>query len=82
MVPIVWKGAGRLGLFFLVRVDGTDTSNTRSALQSKSRQQKFPETGTRLTPILNVTVFGHVHREVRHVCMRATSTQGAHRRDC
>ena len=46
MVPIVRIGAGRLRLFFLVRVGGTDTSNTRSALHSKPRQQNFPETGT------------------------------------
>ena len=60
MVPIVWKGAGRLRLFFLVRVGGTDTSNTRSALHSKPRQQKFPETGTPKVQVSDSTSNGQI----------------------
>ena len=46
MVQIVWIGAGRLRLFFLVRVGGTDMSNTRGALYSKPRQEIYVKTGT------------------------------------
>ena len=46
MVQIVWIRAGRLRLFFLVRPDGADMSNTRSALFSKPRQEIFVKTGT------------------------------------
>ena len=46
MVQVVWIGAGRLRLFFLVRVGGTDMSNTRGALYSKPRQEIYVKTGT------------------------------------